>query len=97
LPTSLQNVQVVSGEVRPVDSVLPSGWYFRWTTFFTDGANLYAVGVKETSPGSATYSDYGIFRLNPETLEVEAHTNYPIGDPSQAFIEGFLLAFTPPS
>jgi hypothetical protein len=97
LPDSFQNVQVVRGKSRSIDGVLPVGWYFRWTTFLTDGANLYVVGIRESSPGSSTYSEYGIFRLNPATLEVEAQAIYPIANPSQAFNIGFLLAFAPPS
>jgi hypothetical protein len=70
---------------------------FRWTTLSTNGTQLYVIAIKEFSPGSSTYTDYGIFRLNPETLAIEAEAEYPIANPSQAFAEGFLLAFAPPS
>ena len=82
----------------PVANLLPSGWLFRWTTFFTNGTDLFAIGIKQAAPGTVVYSDYGIFRLNPETLAIEAEMDYPIPSTDlMPFNNGFLLAFAPPS
>lgn len=97
LPATMSNSMIVRATGSAVADLLPTGWYFRWTTLSTNGTDLYAIDIKESSPGASTYTDYGVFRLNPVTLSIEARADFPISNPSQAFYEGFLLAFAPPN
>jgi hypothetical protein len=88
---------VARGVRGSIGSLLPLGWQFRWTELYTDGTSLYAVGIKESNPDSTIYVSTGIFRLNPQTLKVEAEVEYPLTDSSNAFSDPFTLAFAPPS
>ena len=97
LPASRDDANIAHADGKTLADLFPSGWFFRYTGFTTDGSSLYAVGVKQEADGQGPFTDFGLFRTHPQTLKVAAFVDYPIADPSTTLPTGFLLSLVPPS